>query len=356
MTIHLSLTDDLVAVGKLKIDDQHHSEVSEYTSGVEQSEALWERPKRGYSLGLQLDAFDQGPIDQLEYLKRKLAGTAGRLWIREPTSSLIVEERFGTGDGATRGFLVPVSGVAADALKFYEDGVWFDAGGRESDANELSEELARATNENLWIPTNASCYQELNYQWMWNGECVEVETGATNTVTLEAKDTERVTAAWPTGTLIFATVALRGDVAQDMKVGIRQYNSVPSSLDISYGTPTAIVPGEWTLVHSGGIAAVSGFDSAAVMIESDGSLDSTDVFFVGGSCLNVYAGGQWFDPSPCARVVQFATAPADGDALTFSGRARRMTRCRLERDNFAHALETVGHVEVARAQFLEVIE
>ena len=93
-----------------------------------------------------------------------------------------------------------------------------------------------------------------------------------------------------------------------------------------------------------------------MIIESDGTLSTSDRLYIGGVCLNVYAGGEWFHPLTCPNVAQFSTAPTSGNRLSFSGRAKRISRCRLAADNLNHLIDAAGHVRVGRLKMLEVIE
>jgi len=359
MTIHYSFRDSWAMIDELTVGDQGHTSISEYTSGAEQVAELWGRIKRAYDAEIALDTHDnQALIDELLWLKRQLRGQAGRLWVAEKLSEWMSDEYFGTGDGSTKGFLLPAFGTFELSYpKIYDAGVWTDVNGAEGAANLVSEDLALAADEQDWSLTNATGYEEKNYQWLWTDRCTEAAISSTAQTTIEAIAAERVdVAAMPDAAVLYATVALRGDVSNDMKVGIRQYNSTPSSIDITYGTATTISLGEWTLVSSGAISLVSGHDTAGVIIQSDGTLSSADELYIGGVCLSLYPGAMWFDPTTCPHSVQFSTAPTAGNRLSFTARAKRMTRCRLAADNLNHVVDSHGHVKIGRLKMLEVVE
>jgi hypothetical protein len=355
--VNFSWLEDWIPIDTFKDEDQAHSAVSEFTSGVEQVAELWDRQKKAFSLSIQIDRDDdQDLIDALLWMKRALNGRAGRVWVPAPLSELFVEEHVGTGDGVSQGFILPTFGDFAGVSEpyVYDDGEATTIGARLGTANDVSQDLGHALDEASWTVRSGAAIEELSYQWLYNGRCTRLSaTGGV--LTAEAVTAERVQAAWPTGANVYATVAIRGDITQDVKVGVAFYDNVPALISTLYGTAETVTIGEWTLVSSGPLSIPASFDSAAVIVETDGAVAAFEILYIGGACLNIYGAG-WWDPVTSPNVIQFPTAPVLGNEVTFSGRARQMRRMRLEKDNLQHAIGTMGHVNIARLKFLEVVE
>lgn len=80
------------------------STVFEATSGAEQRNSLWSRPRIKFNVGTGITTQDE--LDQVLALFRNVSGRVGTFRIRDWSDYQVVNETIGTGDGTTTNFQI----------------------------------------------------------------------------------------------------------------------------------------------------------------------------------------------------------------------------------------------------------
>lgn len=315
------------------------------------------RNLRSYTLAPKMLTSASALFDFEQYFRR-IMNAGGIAWIPEVYSSTHYGLLCGPlADGTRTTFSIGV--MDSSAVTIFVDGIPQDSSTYTiAKANLIPDDyIANPADADNFTEFNANNYIETNHT-LFGTTSLRIEPTGGGTTRVEQKAATTNMAPVVEGRTYMHMQAFYEPLATPRTLswsfGTRYYDATKAFGSKTTGT-REIAPQTWQLhVRSVTIPDATPDIAYALTYSLEGTTDSTTYYH---DCFGIAPGtyDTWHLPSQAPDVVEFDSAPSAGSVITATATGKRVTRCRISRDN-SWTYDSIGNVSVRKIKAEETPE